>query len=78
MSELTQRIAGKQVAAVLTNGHVLQLRMRDGSEVDIAWVDGDGRPLKGKPVLLGSGVRLMAAGIRDLIHLPGARRVNIR
>lgn len=78
MSELTQRIAGKQVAAVLTNGHVLQLRMRDGSEVDIAWVDGDGRPLKGKPVLLGSGVRLIAAGIRDLIHLPGARRESIR
>jgi hypothetical protein len=78
MSELTQRIAGKRVAAVLTNGHILQLRMHDGSEIDIAWVDGDGRPLRGKPVLLSTGVRLVAAGIRDLFHLPGARRETIR
>lgn len=78
MSELTLRVAGKRVAAVLTNGHVLQLRMHDGSEIDIAWVDGEGRPLKGKPVLLSGGVRLLARGIRDLMHLPGARQEMTR
>lgn len=78
MSDLTRRIAGRRVAAVLTNGHVLQLRMHDGSEIDIAWVDGEGRPIRGKPVMLGTGVRLVAAGTSDLIHLPAARQERIR
>ncbi len=77
MSALTLRCVGKTLAAVLTNGHVLQLRMTDGSELSIAWADDHGNPIKGKPVLAQSGVRLQARGVQDLIHLPGAARMEI-
>lgn len=76
MSVLTLRCAGKTVAAVMTNGHLLQLRMTDGSELSIAWADDTGQPLKGKPVLVQAGVRLQARGLQDLIHLPGAARLE--
>lgn len=75
MSQLTQRLLGKRVAAVLSNGHTLQVRTDCGAEIDIVWVDDNGTPIKGKPVLAGSGVRLQARGIRDLIHFPQAKRL---
>lgn len=73
-ADITTRIVGKRVAAVLSNGHVLQIRTACGAELEIVWLDDNGRPLKGKPVLAASGVRLQARGIRDLIHMPGIAR----
>lgn len=68
--DLTQRLAGKRVAAVLSNGHLLQLRTDDGSEITIAWCDDAGRPLKGQPVAVQGGVRLLARGMGSLLHFP--------
>lgn len=73
-ADITSRIVGKRVAAVLSNGHVLQIRTDCGAELDIVWLDDNGLPLKGKPVLASSGVRLQARGVRDLIHMPGIAR----
>lgn len=72
--DITSRIVGKRVAAVLSNGHVLQIRTACGAEMSLVWLDDNGRPLKGRPVIAESGVRLQARGIRDLIHMPGIAR----
>lgn len=69
--DLTLRLAGKTIAAVYTNGHLLQIRTDDGAEITIAWLDDNGVPLKGKPAVAQHGLRLNARGIRDLIHYPG-------
>lgn len=68
--DLTARLRGKRIAAVLTNGHVLQIRTADGAEINIAWLDDNGAPIKGKPAAAQHGVRLIAAGIQDVIHYP--------
>lgn len=73
-ADITTRIVGKRVAAVLSNGHVLQIRTACGAELEVAWLDDNGLPVKGRPVLTSSGVRLQARGIRDLIHMPGIAR----
>jgi len=72
--DITSRIVGKRVAAVLSNGHVLQIRTECGAELSLVWLDDNGVPLKGRPVIAESGVRLQARGIRDLIHMPGIAR----
>ena len=75
-ADITTRIVGKRIAAVLSNGHVLQLRTACGAELDIVWLDDNGLPVKGRPVIASSGVRPQARGFRDLIHLPGIARAQ--
>lgn len=70
--DLTKRLRGHEVCAVMTNGHVLSIRLEDGSEVNVAWVDDNGRAIKGRPVVQSRGLRLRAEGIRDIIHHPSA------
>lgn len=70
--DLTLRLRGKRVGCVMTNGHVLSLRLEDNSEINIAWVDEHGKAIKGRPVVESRGGRLQAAGLRDLIHHPAA------
>lgn len=65
--DLHNRLAGKRIQAVMTNGHVLMLVMEDGAELQVAWLDGDGKPIKGKPAIVKQGLRLVAAGMQDLI-----------
>jgi len=43
-ADITTRIVGKRVAAVLSNGHVLQIRTACGAELEIVWLDDNGRP----------------------------------
>ena len=72
MSDLTARLRGKRVAHVTTNGHLLRITTDDGAEIDVAWVDGNGVAIKGKPSVHQHGLRLNARGLQDLIHLPRA------
>jgi hypothetical protein len=74
--DLTMRLRGKTVAEVRTNGHALSIRAHDGTFLDVAWVDDNGNPIMGKPVVQAHGVRLQAAGLQDLIHLPHAIRAR--
>lgn len=75
--DLTERLRGHQVAAVMTNGHVLSIRTESGAEINIAWVDENGVAIKGRPVIQSRGVRLRADGLREAIQhsqaLIGAR-----
>lgn len=71
--DITHRLRGKTVASVLTNGHVLQIRTTCGAEINVAWLDGEGRPIKGKPCASQSGVRLLARGLQDLMYFPNIR-----
>lgn len=68
--DLTRRLRGKTIAAVLTNGHVLQIRTEDGAEINLVWLDDNGVPMMGKPTVAQHGVRLIARGLQDLIHYP--------
>ena len=77
MSALTQRLLNKRVAAVLSNGNVLQIRCTDGSEIDVAWLDDHGLPIKGKPALYTAGARLIAHGMRDIINSPQLTRHGV-
>ncbi len=68
--DIHKRLAGKRIAEVLHNGTVLNIRTHDGDEVLIAWVDDNGRPLKGRPVVAQSGARIQVAGLKELANLP--------
>lgn len=68
--DLTQRLRGRRVANAQTNGHLLALRLEDNSEVCIAWVDDNGKAIKGRPVMHSSGGRLDARSLHDLIRDP--------
>lgn len=72
MSDLTRLLRGKKVAAVFTNGHVLQIRTEDGAELNIGWLDDNGEPIKGRPTVARHGFRLDVRGIKDLIHVPNS------
>lgn len=71
--DLTRQLRGKQVAHVATNGSVLSIRMTDGAEINVRWVDGNGETCSGLPVVSARGFRMRADGMRDLINLPIAR-----
>lgn len=71
--DITARLRGKRIAAVMTNGNTLRITADDGTEIDVVWADDNGRPLKGKPVIVNHGLRLVARGLQDLIHLPPQR-----
>jgi len=64
--DLTRQLRGKQVVAVLMNGHILSIRTADGAEVNVRWVDENGATLKGRPVIDTRGWR-MRAHYREII-----------
>jgi hypothetical protein len=71
--DITSRLRGKVVAEVSTNGHLLVIRTSCGAELTVAWLNGEGVPIKGKPAVAQSGVRLLARGIQDLQYFPALR-----
>lgn len=77
MSQLTTRLLGKRVAAVLTNGHVLSIRAHDGTELEIVWLDDNGVPVRGKPALHKAGVRISGRGLLDIINSPNLTRHGV-
>lgn len=77
MSQLTTRLLGKRVAAVLTNGHILSIRTHDGTELEIAWLDDNGVPVRGRPALFKAGVRLNSRGLLDIINSPNLTRHGV-
>ena len=70
MTDLTRQLQGKLVEAVYSNGCTLQIRTRDGAEINVQWVNENGDPIRGRPVVTRKGWRLKAA-MRDLLYLPG-------
>jgi len=65
--DITARLRGKTIAAITTNGYAVRITCHDGSEMDVMWVDDNGRRLKGKPMIGNYGVRLAAEGIKDIM-----------
>lgn len=74
--DITRLLRGKRVARVATNGYMLRVTCDDNTEIDIAWVDGNGAPLKGRPMVGNYGHRLQANGVRDLMRPDLLRTVN--
>ncbi len=58
--QLSLLLAGKTIGDVWTDGRVLNIRTLDGYEVDIAWVDEDGKPANGRPAFSFAGKRVRA------------------
>lgn len=58
--KLTQ-IAGRRVVEyVAKSDTLLVIRFEDGNEVQVAWVDESGNPVKGEPVAQFVGKRIIA------------------
>lgn len=70
--DLTRQLRGKEIAEVMTNGHVVSIRTQDGSEVVVRWVNDNGETIKGHPVVQSRGFRMRLERFRDLIRLPAA------
>lgn len=66
--DITARLRGKTIAAVTTNGSKLRITCADGSEMDVMWVDDNAKPIRGRPMIGNFGVRLAAAGIKDVMQ----------
>jgi hypothetical protein len=59
--QLTTQLADRKVVEVWKNGSVLVIRCEDGHELSIGWRDPEtGAPLKGEPVILTAGKRIVA------------------
>lgn len=74
--ELTLRMTGREVKAVYANGHVLSIRCADGSEINVVWVTDKGEIVKGEPMLLTAGARLIARDVNELLQVPPSVRTN--
>lgn len=69
--DITRLLRGKRFAYAVKNNTSLRLRTEDGSEIEIQWVDANGLPVKGEPVVRAFGPRLLAgAGVKDLLSYP--------
>jgi hypothetical protein len=68
--DITSRLRGKRVASAMANGHILSLRLETGEELNIAWLDDNGLPLKGAPAVQSTGARLLTRNLHELIHVP--------
>lgn len=76
MTDLTRQLQGKEVVAVLRNGTTLLIQCKDGAEITVQWVDDNGTPLKGRPVISSKGWRMKASGIEQLMN-PDAPRGRV-
>lgn len=70
--DLTRQLRGNVVAEVCTNGHVLSIRLANGAEINVAWVDDNGQAIKGRPVVQSRGLRMKAEGFKDILSHPQA------
>lgn len=68
--QLTMRLVGREIKEVRSNGHLLALRLDDNTEVVIAWVDDNGKAIKGRPVVHSSGGRIDTRSLHELIKIP--------
>lgn len=48
---LSHLLHGKELAEVLKTEELLVIKCMNGDEIRIAWVDENGRPVKGKPAI---------------------------
>lgn len=58
--QLHRNITGKTVEHVAKTDRLLVIRFTDGCEVRVAWVDGNGEPVKGEPAIAWAGLHVYA------------------
>lgn len=73
---LTVRLHGRKIDSCWSNGYLLSIRCSNGEEINVKWVDSNGKAIKGTPVIETSGARLKAERISDLIQLPASYGVR--
>ena len=64
MPDISMRMAGKTIESVMKSNEVLLLRCEDGTEMQIAWLDDNGRPVKGTPKIIWFGRHVRAKTAR--------------
>lgn len=60
MPNLTDRLVGRKVEAVLKSDDVLVIRCEDGIEVHVSWCDENENVVKGEPKIVWSGKHVYA------------------
>lgn len=68
--DLTRQLRGQRIAYLATNGRLLSIQLDDGQEIVVGWVDDNGKPISGKPVIERRGRRVNARGLADMLHIP--------
>lgn len=68
-TNLTALLHGKTVDTVTANGKAMRITMTDGTEVDLVWMNEEGRGLEGRPHILAHGRRIRAVGVNELFNL---------
>jgi hypothetical protein len=58
--EITRQLAGRKVRAVGKYNDALVIMCDDGYEVQVAWVDENGKPVKGQPMVMFAGKKVVA------------------
>lgn len=68
--DIHRALKGARIEYCATNGHLLVIRCEDGKEVRVAWVDDNGQPMSGTPVLqfLGSNIIAKPKGQSFIQH----------
>lgn len=57
---LSHMLSGKEIEHVLRSDRLLVIRCTDGTEVRVAWVDGNGDPVTGQPAIAFVGRNVIA------------------
>ena len=60
MGDLHRHIQGKTIGYVAKTDQVLVIHCQDGTEVRVAWVNGNGEPVKGEPAIAFGGLNVLA------------------
>ena len=65
--DITKRLRGHEIDMIMTNGNVLSIRLANGAEVNVRWIDHNGEVIKGLPVIETIGLRLNCSGFKELV-----------
>jgi len=53
-------VVGRKVEHVITNGHILVIKLDNGMELQVGWANDNGELIKGKPVIKSCGLNVRA------------------
>jgi hypothetical protein len=60
MSDLSMRLAGRQIEAIMKTQNTLVIRCEDGTECHVAWMNEAGDPTEGEPAVVWFGRNVLA------------------
>ncbi len=68
MPSMTMRMTGKPIHSIMKSNERLMIRAENGDELHVAWVDENGKPVKGRPIIVWYGRRVLAKTAHLGVH----------